>query len=162
MEVGAVTASNGCICCVPCNMSDKISKMDTINGTLELTAVEFPNEVYGFGDGILGLDGCIEDNSLRSVGDELGDDHSRVACTFRLPRQPDLIIEHDPAHYMAYFEGGTSQDQLRSGMGGTLGRAGCIYAFRGVLATLVKLSERVLKYSAVILSSIMSSLIMMD
>ena len=76
-------ASNRCICCVPCNMSDKILKMDTINGTLELIAVEFPNEVYGFGDGILGLDGCIyyiayfgpyvlkfcpEDNSLRSVG----------------------------------------------------------------------------------------------
>lgn len=149
----AVPASNGCICCVPCNMSDKILKMDTINGTLELIAVEFPNEVYGFGDGILGLDGCIyyiayfghyvlkfcpEDNSLRSVGDELGDDHSRVACTFRLPRQPDLIIEHDPAHYMAYFEGGASQDQLRSGMGGALGRDGCVYAFLGVSATLVK------------------------
>ena len=71
-------------------------------------------------------------------GDELGDDHSRVACTFRLPRQPDLIIEHDPAHYMAYFEGGTSKDQLRSGMGGALGRDGCVYAFLGVSATLVK------------------------
>jgi hypothetical protein len=152
--VCGVLADNGCIYCIPSGHdgSNQILKIDSINGTVTLLDVRLPETGTGLWiSGALAIDGCIyfmplnathilklnpENDSVASVGDDLGDMDSKYRgtvvgkdnCLYGIPNNSNRIVRFNAVDQSISFVGGEARDTFNCVGNGALGRDGCIYA----------------------------------
>ena len=151
-----VLAGNGSIYCIPHNdfLGDiGILKIDTVNETVTIVNVEEPPEtsvLASWSPGALALDGCIyfmpcharrilkfdpENESVASVGEDLGDDRSKYfgtvrgidGCLYGIPYHEKRIARYNPIDQSITFVG-EETDRFFFCSNGVEGRDGCIYA----------------------------------
>ena len=149
-------SGNGIIYCVPWTLNRRcILKIDTNTDTVTELDVEFPEQLqFAWISGALALDGCIyympsrarrilkldpSDDSLCSVGDDLGDESykylysvavvsiSNSGCIYGLPNSSKRIVKYDPINDITSYVGDETNGKYKCS-GGTVGRDGNIYA----------------------------------
>jgi hypothetical protein len=152
-----ILAGNGCIYCIPFeSLSDKILKIDTVNGTVAAINVNLPERGgMCWCSGALVLDGCTyfmpynarrilkfdpEEESTANVGERLGDQHDEMEMNkyyedmvlgnngwlYGIPYGSNRIVRFNPADHATSTVGEAITNYFCC-KGGVLGRDGFIY-----------------------------------
>jgi hypothetical protein len=182
--VCGVLADNGCIYCIPSGYdgSNQILKIDSINGTVTLLDVRLPETGTGLWiSGALAIDGCIyfmplnathilklnpENDSVASVGDDLGDKLSKYIgtvlgkdnCLYGIPYNSKRIVRFNPVDQSISFVGDEARDCFYCDGNGALGRDGCIYALTHRGHRVLKIDVANNTYRSIVLEGLQSGL----